>query len=243
MRVTSCPRNLKLCVVIVRPTISVSLVEILGLGVTSVETRFLCTSWKIYWKFCISMSPQILSISRIPVRTRKWCWWRQPLHQWRVIFLHSFTLCLNRGNGLKRQEIKWEWGKEWKWRKKQSPGGVPDESAQNTAFHMCASARMVWIPRQLVYPNNFYKGDPIKMSTEKHRAKPEQNHRHPPSQTLAAAISISIATITTIFHIPLVHTCNRASHKASIVRHICNQSIFKMRSSMFSSCDLISMCE
>jgi hypothetical protein len=35
------------------------------------------------------------------------------------------------------------------------------------------STRMAWKPRQIIHLNNFYKGDPIEMSTEHRRAKPE----------------------------------------------------------------------
>ena len=109
---------------------------------------------------------------------------------------------------------------------------------QEMAFHTGACTRMTvcmaWILSQIVYQNNFYKGDHTKMWTEGCRAKSEHNHLHPLSQTLVASISISLAPITTIDHLPLVHTCNRASHKATIVRHICNQSIFKMCSIFFS---------
>jgi hypothetical protein len=109
------------------------------------------------------------------------------------------------------------------------------------------SARMAWKLRQIVHLYNFYKGDPIEMSTERARGErhqqPEHLHHHLHPQTLATAISISISTITTIVLPHVVHTCNRALHKASIVRHICSQSISKTCSSMFPSHDLISMCE
>jgi hypothetical protein len=77
------------------------------------------------------------------------------------------------------------------------------------------------------------------MSTEQRRAQPEPLHHHLHPQTLAAAIFISIAISTTIVLSHLVHTCNRASHKASIVRHIAiNQSQDVFFNVFFSRSDL-----
>ena len=72
---------------------------------------------------------------------------------------------------------------------------------------------------------------------EERRAQPQPIHHHP--QTLAAAIFTSIAISTTIALSHLVHTCNRASHKASIVRHITiNQSQEVFFNDFFTRSDL-----
>ena len=147
------------------------------------------------------------------------------------------------GNELKREEIMWEKGKEGKWRRNKSPGGARRPPESKTAFHATARARMssrlAWKPRQVVHLNKFYKGDPIEMSTEQRRAQPKPLHHHLHPQTIAAAIFITIAIFTTIALSHLVHTCNRASHKASIVRHIAiNQSQDVFFNVFFSWSDL-----
>jgi hypothetical protein len=74
---------------------------------------------------------------------------------------------------------------------------------------------------------------------EERRAQPQHIHRHLHPQTLAAAIFITIAISTTIALSHLVHTSNRASHKASIVRHIAiNQSQDVFFNDFFSRSDL-----
>jgi hypothetical protein len=74
------------------------------------------------------------------------------------------------GNGLKREEITWEKGKEGKWRRNKSLGGIRRPLEPMTAFHATArahmSGRLTWKPRQVVHLNKFYKGDPFEMSTE-----------------------------------------------------------------------------
>ena len=122
-------------------------------------------------------------------------------------------------------------------------GAAPVAIEQKTTFHVsataCISGRMAWKLGPLVHLSNFNKGVEAKMSTEYPRAKLERSHHHPSPSTLAAAISISIATITTIVLPHLVHTCNRASHKASIVRHIAiNQSQDVFFNVFFSRSDL-----
>ena len=59
-----------------------------------------------------------------------------------------------------------------------------------------------------------------KRAEEDRQAQPQPIHHHLHRQTLAAAIFTFIAISTSIALSYLVHTYNRASHKASIVRHI-----------------------
>ena len=110
------------------------------------------------------------------------------------------------------EEITCGNGKEGECKKKETTGNVCAEPEQKTLFHTGArshmSARLTWISRQVVHLYNFYKGDPIEMSTEQRVwEEPEPLHHHLHPQTLAAAIPISTTTIV-LSH--LVRTCNHA---------------------------------
>ena len=57
-------------------------------------------------------------------------------------FHKSSLWCVSTGNGLKRKDITWEKGKEGKWRRNKSLGGVREPPKPKTMFHATGTARM-----------------------------------------------------------------------------------------------------
>lgn len=104
---------------------------------------------------------------------------------------------------------------------------------------------LIWTARGALSstPTNIVKGP----ATEEQQNIAETTifviHNNPSRRHFPIYTSIAIFITTTIEITQLAILCNRVSHPATIVRHIINQSIFMMCSSMVCSSDLIAMCE